>query len=173
MELRPAKTCGIASGAEAELQARRMIVWEDSGTAFACFSEGEVGRVFRFFDGVVVVGVMVFFCDGVVCELAALVVFALLSFCSLSSVRLAVGVRGADVVCRIVFKYVCNLLYTFGLTGGAGFPISSASLCPSLWHAMWQHAYVLPISCSGFKVDALDRDCARRDVEREMSSGGR
>lgn len=132
MELRPAKTCGIASGASADLQARRMIVWEDSGTALAYFSSGSVGRAFRFLDGVVVVGVAVFFCDGVVCEFAALVVFRLLSSCSLSSVRLAAGVRGADVVFRIALRYASSLLYTFGLTGGAGFPISNASLCPSL-----------------------------------------
>ena len=38
---------------------------------------------------------------------------------------------------------------------------------------MWQQAYVLPISSSGFNEEALVRDCARREVDKEMSSGGR
>ena len=92
MELRPAKTWGIASSASADWQAWRMRGWVEGGRALACVCEGmEVCGRFRDGGGGGAVGDW----DGTGCGFAALVG---LGFVCLSSVRLVVGGLGFHVV---------------------------------------------------------------------------
>jgi hypothetical protein len=42
----------------------------------------------------------------------------------------------------------------------------------NLSQAIFAHAYVLPISSSAFRLLALLRDCASRELASSMSSGG-
>jgi len=70
-------------------------------------------------------------------------------------------------------RYAYSFLYAFGGQGGRDSTFGRSRDFLRRSHANCAHAYVLATSSSGLRLLALLLDCARREMERLVSSEGR